>query len=637
MKKTFLYRILAALIIFLSFTGQADAQKIIYVDSSAHGENDGSSWADAFKSLMVAMNVANRGIGMYILKVAKGTYFPSQNNGLPTTSRDSSFRILRDSIQMEGGYPQGGGIRNINANSTVLSGDIGVLNDTSDNSYHILTFSSESKNYPDITNATKVDGFTFIHGNASQSSGGAINISLPLYYSQYETFSSIIINCTFRNNHAKDYGGAIFVALDGSEHSFYTLQPALLNCTFINNTATSGGAFACYISGCSPSFSIFGSTFIENKANNGGACYIYAELFVYEVAFKFADCSFLNNNASSMGGGLYLNPYEYTTLNLQLSKSKLSNNTSNIAGGAIYTYTVNATLKAAEDDCRFSNNISGFGGAIYNEVADEPNGYSYQNYTNCIFNSNKAKSDGAALYNHCRDGSSLKTNITNSLFAGNSSKGKGGAIGNKGERVAFADAVCKPLISNTTFFNNWSASDSGHTIYSYFDNRKGPDTCTLNNCIIWENVKYKSRNNALKEYRGLFILNNSLLQGTVSSGTILNGNSSSLLNKYPNFVDTTKLNGADGIWATADDGLVLRKTSPAVNKGDNSYITGITTDITGAPRIQCTTVDLGAYETKCPKPVSNAMVADQNTSYNLFSVYPNPAHQYTTISFHADV
>ncbi|MEI9955041.1 MAG: choice-of-anchor Q domain-containing protein [Ferruginibacter sp.] len=56
------------------------------------------------------------------------------------------------------------------------------------------------------------------------------------------------------------------------------------------------------------------------------------------------------------------------------------------------------------------------------------------------------------------------------------------------------------------------------------------------------------------------------------------------------------MQGPDGKWMTGDDGLHLISTSTAYNAGNNGA-TGIpSTDITGAARIQNTTVEMGAYE-----------------------------------------
>ena len=48
----------------------------------------------------------------------------------------------------------------------------------------------------------------------------------------------------------------------------------------------------------------------------------------------------------------------------------------------------------------------------------------------------------------------------------------------------------------------------------------------------------------------------------------------------------------DNVWRTADDGLSLQRTSPAINAGTNTV--ELTTDITDSTRISAP--DIGAYE-----------------------------------------
>ena len=53
---------------------------------------------------------------------------------------------------------------------------------------------------------------------------------------------------------------------------------------------------------------------------------------------------------------------------------------------------------------------------------------------------------------------------------------------------------------------------------------------------------------------------------------------------------------------TTNGNLRLKSNSPAIDKGDNSHVTGVPTDLTGEPRIVdgdmngTPTVDMGAYE-----------------------------------------
>src|SRR5690606_25990173 len=94
--------------------------------------------------------------------VAKGIYRPTVFN------RSISFEI-GNGVSLYGGFS---GIetsldqRDWISNETVLSGDIGMLGDSTDNSYNIVYME-------DVDTATVLDGFVVEKGNASTIGGGA--------------------------------------------------------------------------------------------------------------------------------------------------------------------------------------------------------------------------------------------------------------------------------------------------------------------------------------------------------------------------------------------------------------------------------------------------------------------------------
>ena len=66
------------------------------------------------------------------------------------------------------------------------------------------------------------------------------------------------------------------------------------------------------------------------------------------------------------------------------------------------------------------------------------------------------------------------------------------------------------------------------------------------------------------------------------------------LDSEPQFV-----NPVDPVDAPSTSGdLRLQPNSPAINSGDNQYVTGLSTDLDSNPRISGSVVDMGAYESK---------------------------------------
>ncbi|MFA5252973.1 MAG: hypothetical protein WC454_10375, partial [Phycisphaerae bacterium] len=78
--------------------------KIIYVDTAATGSNNGSSWADAYKSLQDALAIAAKGDEIW---VARGTYKPNQGKQQDKGERTATF-TLKSGVAIYGGFPTGG-------------------------------------------------------------------------------------------------------------------------------------------------------------------------------------------------------------------------------------------------------------------------------------------------------------------------------------------------------------------------------------------------------------------------------------------------------------------------------------------------------------------------------------------------
>src|SRR5574341_640810 len=215
----------------------------LYVDADSTGNNDGSSWADAFTSLQDALAVAAPG---YEIWVAEGVYYPDEGAGQTNGDRAATFQ-LRDGVAIYGGFAGTETLlsqRDPAAHVTILSGDIGqddlnadgnfIAEDTGDlvgsNSYHVVTGSGTDS-------SALLDGFTITAGQANatapnDSGGGMYN------YSSSPTLTDV----TFSGNSVSNGGGM---------YNVNNSSPTLTGVTFSGNSATVYGG-GMYNSGGSP-------------------------------------------------------------------------------------------------------------------------------------------------------------------------------------------------------------------------------------------------------------------------------------------------------------------------------------------------------------------------------------------------
>ncbi|MCO6478202.1 MAG: hypothetical protein J5I94_16345, partial [Phaeodactylibacter sp.] len=200
------------------------AVNILYVNDDATGNNDGSSWTDAFTDLQDALTAANACSNVTEIWVAAGTY-------KPTTGVDRSISFtMQNNLAIYGGFPgtpgQEGdfGVRDWAGHVTILSGDIGGAANT-DNSYRVIN--NDFTAGDPLAGSAVLDGFTvqdgYADGSFPRNLGGGM-------WNSYA--SPTIRNCIFRNNYAVA-GGGMF-----NDNSAATV----INCLFTGNTATAAGA-----------------------------------------------------------------------------------------------------------------------------------------------------------------------------------------------------------------------------------------------------------------------------------------------------------------------------------------------------------------------------------------------------------
>lgn len=230
---------------------------VLYVDSAAATGGDGSSWATAVAQLADALkaaaqiNSATPGMVKEIW-VTSGTYYPlytpvtELDNGDPVSMRDRTFMLVQD-VPVYGGFNgteiSAGERSPVTGKGTVLSGDIGLPGDLSDNTYHVVTA---------IGDGTKVafsalGNLTITGGNANGASSYSLNGNTPLQRQGGGVYlgkaNLAFTNCLFTGNRALKKGGAIMNVSGAISVSNSTY---IVNCTFADNDAEAGKAIYNY-------------------------------------------------------------------------------------------------------------------------------------------------------------------------------------------------------------------------------------------------------------------------------------------------------------------------------------------------------------------------------------------------------
>jgi hypothetical protein len=529
---------------------------VYFVDDSAVGANNGSSWTDAFVDLQVALDAAVKGDEV---RVGQGIYRPTIAGG----DRSISF-ALNEAIVLKGGFA-GTGETDPDAwdpkqYKTVLSGDLNgddaavgdpatllTLPSRADNSYHVVTISNWQQ-----TGEVVLDGFIISGGNANgdhytKTSGGGI---------EAQSYDLIVQNCIIEFNAAAEFGGGC----DG---------PVRLNNSIVrSNAAERGGGLA------NPS-TVERSWIEGNYAQYGGG--------IYEPSGDgiFLDCLILDNDAQ-VGGGIWMSNRQMAMIRCTLEGNRASEQ----GGGAYIKSDCTCWSELDLYQCQVFDNRAGTeGGGIYHA------GNSRLYLWSCLLNANQAGTDGGAVYNSMYPGMQTQgfCQIVNSTMVHNTAGTNGGGIYCESEKLEWFELV------NSVLWNN--ADPSGPSMQNaqirLVETGPGGGTPPPVDAEL-NTVQFC----CIQGWTGT-------LGGTGNFGD------------DPEFVD---LDGADNTAGTPDDDLHLKAESPLVNGGINDLyvpvieppaaIGGCGTwwdifegrcypqlvDLDGNVRIHNRRVDIGAYE-----------------------------------------
>ncbi len=552
-----------------------------YVKSNGVAGGACGSWAAAC-TLDYALSQAVAGDELWLMA---GVYTPTVGIG-----QSSSFTVP-SGVAIYGGFAGVETVRaqrNYTNNVTILTGDVGVPGNASDNAYHVVTAVNVNAN-------TVVDGVTIRNGNANggnsatQSGGG-----------MYIAYGDLTVaNVIFANNSAAFYGGGLFsrygaptlrnVQFTGNQAVYgggmynRSLAITMTDVVFINNTATTGGG----MNNKEGRPVITNARFEGNTATSQGG-----GLYNNDGAPQLINVRFENNRAGSTGGGLYsdtgapsLTAVQFisnssTASNgggaylskdiLTLSGSVFMSNTAKSHGGAIYAYksTVSGVNVAL-----WSNNARYNGGAVFTDRSD-------MQLTNLAAAYNQGKY-GGVFYN---DTSTVT--LANATFYTNLATVDGGAI--------FNDAA-PAILNHVTAVDN-HADHYGGAIYSILD------TPTVRNSILWGNTAEK----------GAVIIGTATFIDTFVEGGCPVGVSCT------NAHAEDPLLGAFGNHGGSVHTIPILTGSPAI---DRVSAPCPATDARGVVRPQGTACDMGAYESR---GLALTVVSGNNQAIEVYQPYPAP-------------
>lgn len=324
---------------------------IIYVDINATGANNGTSWTDAYTDLQTALSVAFINDDIW---VANGIYKPTA-----TTSRTISF-VMKNGVDIYGGFAgteTDVNQRNISANPTTLSGDIGAPGDNTDNTYKVVKVQN-------FTSTFVFDGFRVSDGYDASSNGKGAGIYIASNSSQLLTFRNTIVY----NNYAYHSGGGLIIDL--SNTAFY-------NCEFLYNSTYNYGG---------------GAIFADNVSN---------------VTIKLYDCKFIGNSARD---GAVIN---FDGTELIMERNLITNNSAST--GSLINVDYDVTNFEINNSLIIGNQIDAELGSLIDSYTSDPNSSSLTNVTIC----HNKNTSGLGPYHEAIYQTNSAMVITNCIIYGN--------------------------------------------------------------------------------------------------------------------------------------------------------------------------------------------------------------------------
>jgi predicted outer membrane repeat protein len=490
---------------FFLFTVLVQSQTIKYVTVNGAGSKDGSSWSNASDNLQKTISLSTGNTQVWI---ARGMYSPKvalAPNDNPQ-DRNNTFGLKKD-VKLYGGFlgnETSVSQRNITANETILSGNLGG----GKYAHHVILIHALEEN-----ESYYLDGLTISDGKCD----------LIEYYTISEVTKGISAN-----DKIKDRYPEWFVSMAESPYYQYTsLGLQLLGKPGLPGIMSVPG-------GDMRTKEILNTSY--PKSNGGGIFSHGGVLTLNDVTFR--------NNSGDYGAAISLQEGAHATL----TNCNFSNNRTNDHGGAITTSKSSLIITGGS----FVNNISNMGAAIADlggkllninnvtfannstVIVKQPARYGgaiyiekvaqdvaqVRNINNCTFTNNSADY-GGAIY---ADDKIRNLKITNSTFTGNSSLFQNSETQNAGGGAITLRRVIDAEIQGNTFIDNKALKSFGGALFVIETN----GTKLLNNVISgstswFGGAVYSIENKGVLNITGNTFSGNSVTQTNLYSASGVGG------------------------------------------------------------------------------------------------------------------
>ena len=323
---------------------------------------------------------------------------------------------------------------------------------------------------------------SYFEGNVAVRQGGAISNLLS---------NLTVLNSTFKNNRttrlASAAGGAIYDNGARGDNGFITVRNSL----FEGNISSGLGGALYLLPYRDQSAEVTGCTFKANSADQGGAFWHKGTASTgvpdseYPITsgpenttLLFNNCVFDGNNATSLGGGLWLS---LGIIN-EIHSCTFKNNRSRTGGGAALLTDRALTFR----NSTFNNNTADLAGAMSLGITAR------LTIQNCTFDANIANQYGGAL---SVPQNTVPVDIINCTFANNQANhptgGQSGAIHSGNNSGNSTVMIKNNIFYNQTVTNPWSRwkncnselSDGGNNLF-FPENNNGRCVATPGNSLF---------------------------------------------------------------------------------------------------------------------------------------------------------